>query len=165
LAAGVAPGRARRGRVALARPGPGGRLHAGQRLLHRRWRGAHLATVVLGSGARRDRGRSSPPGRRRPRPGPSARPVGGAPGARRAAGMGAGGVGGGGHGSRGTGVGEASQGGPGLRFDTVVARGARDVPSRSRPLTPPIYQTNVYVFEDMDAVESVWEGKEPGFVY
>jgi cystathionine beta-lyase/cystathionine gamma-synthase len=52
-----------------------------------------------------------------------------------------------------------------MRFDTVVARGGRDVPSRSRPLTPPIYQTNVYVFEDMDAVEAVWEGKEPGFVY
>jgi cystathionine gamma-synthase len=52
-----------------------------------------------------------------------------------------------------------------MRFDTVVARGGRDVSSRSRPLTPPIYQTNVYVFEDMDAVEAVWEGKEPGFVY
>jgi cystathionine beta-lyase/cystathionine gamma-synthase len=52
-----------------------------------------------------------------------------------------------------------------MKFDTVVARGGRDAPSRSRPLTPPIYQTNVYVFEDMDAVEAVWEGKEPGFVY
>lgn len=52
-----------------------------------------------------------------------------------------------------------------MRFDTVVARGGRDVPSRSRPLTPPIYQTNVYVFEDMDGVEAVWEGKDPGFVY
>jgi cystathionine beta-lyase/cystathionine gamma-synthase len=52
-----------------------------------------------------------------------------------------------------------------MRFDTLVARGGRDVPSRSRPLTPPIYQTNVYVFDDMDAVEAVWEGKEPGFVY
>jgi cystathionine gamma-synthase len=39
------------------------------------------------------------------------------------------------------------------------------VPSASRPLTPPIYQTNVYVFEDMDTVESVWESKTPGFVY
>jgi cystathionine beta-lyase/cystathionine gamma-synthase len=50
-------------------------------------------------------------------------------------------------------------------FETLVARGGRDVPSASRPLTPPIYQTNVYVFEDMDAVESVWESKKPGFVY
>jgi len=39
------------------------------------------------------------------------------------------------------------------------------VPSASRPLTAPIYQTNVYVFEDMDTVESVWESKKPGFVY
>jgi len=52
-----------------------------------------------------------------------------------------------------------------VNFDTLAARGGRDVPSASRPLTPPIYQTNVYVFEDMDTVESVWECKKPGFVY
>lgn len=52
-----------------------------------------------------------------------------------------------------------------MRFQTLVARGGRDVPSASRPLTPPIYQTNVYVFEDMETVESVWEHKRAGFVY
>lgn len=52
-----------------------------------------------------------------------------------------------------------------MDFHTLAARGGRDVPSASRPLTPPIYQTNVYVFEDMDTVESVWESKTPGFVY
>ena len=52
-----------------------------------------------------------------------------------------------------------------MDFETRAARGGRDVPSASRPLTPPIYQTNVYVFEDMDTVESVWEGKTSGFVY
>jgi cystathionine gamma-lyase len=52
-----------------------------------------------------------------------------------------------------------------VNFDTLAARGGRDVPSASRPLTAPIYQTNVYVFEDMDTVESVWESKKPGFVY
>jgi Cystathionine beta-lyases/cystathionine gamma-synthases len=52
-----------------------------------------------------------------------------------------------------------------MDFETRVARGGRDVVSASRPLTPPIYQTNVYVFEDMDTVESVWEAKKPGFVY
>src|SRR6266542_3557218 len=57
------------------------------------------------------------------------------------------------------------QGGAPVDFETLVARGGRDVPSASRPLTPPIYQTNVYVFEDMDTVESVWEHKSPGFVY
>jgi cystathionine beta-lyase/cystathionine gamma-synthase len=53
----------------------------------------------------------------------------------------------------------------GVRFETLVARGGRDVASASRPLTPPIYQTSVYVFEDMETVESVWEGKTAGFVY
>jgi len=52
-----------------------------------------------------------------------------------------------------------------VNFHTLAARGGRDVPSASRPLTAPIYQTNVYVFEDMDTVESVWESKKPGFVY
>ena len=52
-----------------------------------------------------------------------------------------------------------------MKFETLAARGGRDVSSASRPLTAPIYQTNVYVFEDMDTVESVWEGKRPGFVY
>jgi cystathionine beta-lyase/cystathionine gamma-synthase len=52
-----------------------------------------------------------------------------------------------------------------VKFDTVAARGGRDLPSASRPLTPPIYQTNVYVFEDMETVESVWEGKTAGYVY
>ncbi len=52
-----------------------------------------------------------------------------------------------------------------MNFETRAARGGRDVPSASRPLTPPIYQTNVYVFEDMDTVESVWEHKTAGFVY
>ncbi len=52
-----------------------------------------------------------------------------------------------------------------MTFETLVARGGRDVASASRPLTPPIYQTNVYVFDDMDTVESVWEQKKPGFVY
>lgn len=52
-----------------------------------------------------------------------------------------------------------------MKNDTRMARGGRDVPSASRPLVAPIYQTNVYVFEDMETVESVWEGKTSGFVY
>lgn len=52
-----------------------------------------------------------------------------------------------------------------MRFETIAARGGRDVPSASRPLTPPLYQTNVFVFDSMDQVEAVWEGREPGFVY
>jgi cystathionine beta-lyase/cystathionine gamma-synthase len=52
-----------------------------------------------------------------------------------------------------------------VNFRTVVARGGRDLPSATRPLTPPIYQTNVYVFEALDTVESVWEHKTAGYVY
>lgn len=52
-----------------------------------------------------------------------------------------------------------------MRFETIAARGGRDVPSASRPLTPPIYQTSVYAFETMEDVESAWEGKQPGFLY
>ncbi len=52
-----------------------------------------------------------------------------------------------------------------MRFETIAARGGRDLPSASRPLTAPLYQTNVFVFDSMDQVEAVWEGKEPGFVY
>ena len=52
-----------------------------------------------------------------------------------------------------------------MNFHTLAARGGRDVPSASRPLTAPIYQTNVYAFEDMETVESVWEGKISGYVY
>ncbi len=52
-----------------------------------------------------------------------------------------------------------------MHFHTLAARGGRDVASASRPLTAPIYQTNVYVFDDMETVESVWEGKSAGYVY
>ena len=52
-----------------------------------------------------------------------------------------------------------------MRFETIAARGGRDVTSGNRPLTPPLYQTNVFVFDSMAQVEAVWEGKERGFVY
>src|SRR3990172_2301358 len=52
-----------------------------------------------------------------------------------------------------------------MRLETIAARGGRDVTSGNRPLTPPLYQTNVFVFDSMAQVEAVWEGKEPGFVY
>lgn len=52
-----------------------------------------------------------------------------------------------------------------MRFESIAARGGRDAQSATRPLTPPIYQTSVFVFDGMEHVEGVWEGKEPGFVY
>jgi len=52
-----------------------------------------------------------------------------------------------------------------MKPETVAARGARQLPSVSRPLTPPIFQTSVFVFEDLDTAEAVWDGERPGFVY
>jgi cystathionine beta-lyase/cystathionine gamma-synthase len=52
-----------------------------------------------------------------------------------------------------------------MRLETIAARGGRDVPAANRPLTPPLYQTNVFVFASIAQVETVWEGKEQGFVY
>src|SRR5262245_8544205 len=35
----------------------------------------------------------------------------------------------------------------------------------SRPLVPPIYQTAVYALPDLDAVDRIYGGEEPGFIY
>ena len=51
------------------------------------------------------------------------------------------------------------------RFATRAARTAAAPPSRSRPLVPPVHLANVYVFEDLEQVDAVWEGREPGYVY
>lgn len=52
-----------------------------------------------------------------------------------------------------------------MRPETLAARGGRSLPSASRPLTPPLYQTSVFVFNDLDTLDAVWEGERPGFVY
>jgi cystathionine beta-lyase/cystathionine gamma-synthase len=54
---------------------------------------------------------------------------------------------------------------PKLRFATHAARGSRAPQSVSRPLTPPIHLASVYVFDDLDQVDAVWEGARPGYVY
>ena len=51
------------------------------------------------------------------------------------------------------------------RFATRAARAAAPPPSSSRPLTPPIHLANVYVFDDMEQVDAVWEGERQGYVY
>ncbi len=53
----------------------------------------------------------------------------------------------------------------GARFATRAARAVPPPASASRPLTPPIYLANVYVFEDLREVDAVWEGQRPGYVY
>jgi cystathionine beta-lyase/cystathionine gamma-synthase len=52
-----------------------------------------------------------------------------------------------------------------MRPETIAARGGRDVPSASRPLTAPIYQTSVFVFEDLGTADAVWDHERQGFVY
>ncbi len=52
-----------------------------------------------------------------------------------------------------------------LRFATRAARGAPPPQSASKPLVPGIQLANVYVFEDLQQVDSVWEGREAGYVY
>lgn len=45
---------------------------------------------------------------------------------------------------------------------------ATDTPARlgpTVPLVPPLYQSSVYTFPDLDALDRVMEGTEPGFVY
>src|SRR3990172_3162211 len=42
-----------------------------------------------------------------------------------------------------------------MRLETIAARGGRDVTSGNRPLTPPLYQTNVFVFDSMAQEEAV----------
>ncbi len=52
-----------------------------------------------------------------------------------------------------------------LRFATRAARGAPPPQSASRPLTPAVHLANVYVFQDLDQVDAVWDGREAGYVY
>ena len=51
------------------------------------------------------------------------------------------------------------------RFATRVVRAVAPPRSASRPLTPSIDLANVYVFDDLDQVDAVWEGTTPGYVY
>jgi cystathionine beta-lyase/cystathionine gamma-synthase len=52
-----------------------------------------------------------------------------------------------------------------LRFATRSVRATPQPQSASTPLTPGIHLANVYVFDDLDGVDSVWEGRQPGYVY
>src|SRR5271166_412786 len=35
----------------------------------------------------------------------------------------------------------------------------------STPLVPPLYQSSVYTLPDLDALDAIIEGEEPGFIY
>jgi cystathionine beta-lyase/cystathionine gamma-synthase len=54
----------------------------------------------------------------------------------------------------------------GRRFSTDCAHaGEEPIATASRPAVMPIYQTSVYDFPDLDVVDSVWEGKQSGYIY
>ena len=52
-----------------------------------------------------------------------------------------------------------------LRFGTRAARASPPPYSASTPLAPAVHLANVYVFEDLDQVDAVWEGRQAGYVY
>jgi cystathionine gamma-synthase len=54
---------------------------------------------------------------------------------------------------------------PRPRFATRAARSTPPPVSASRPLTPPLHLANVYVFDDLEQVDAVWERRRPGYVY
>lgn len=52
------------------------------------------------------------------------------------------------------------------RLGTVAAHAGNEViPSLTRPLTSPIYQTAAYAYPDLAAVDAVYEGKAEGYIY
>src|SRR5947208_6267596 len=36
---------------------------------------------------------------------------------------------------------------------------------QSKPLVPPLYQSSVYCLDDLDALDRIMSGEEPGFIY
>jgi cystathionine beta-lyase/cystathionine gamma-synthase len=52
-----------------------------------------------------------------------------------------------------------------MRFATRTAHGTPPPKSTSRPLAPDVHLANVYVFDDLEQVDAVWEGREAGYVY
>jgi cystathionine beta-lyase/cystathionine gamma-synthase len=54
---------------------------------------------------------------------------------------------------------------PRPRFATRAARGAPAPASASMPLVPPVHLANVYVFQDLEQVDAVWDGRRGGYVY
>jgi len=52
------------------------------------------------------------------------------------------------------------------RISTDCAHaGEETIPSLSTPAVMPIYQTSVYDFPDLEVVDSVWEGRDGGYIY
>lgn len=52
-----------------------------------------------------------------------------------------------------------------LHIETLCIQAREDLPSSSRPLVAPIYQTAVWALEDAAHCEAVYSGEQPGYIY
>lgn len=50
-------------------------------------------------------------------------------------------------------------------FDSICATAGEDVPSATRPLVAPIYQTSVFDVESLELVDELYEGRAQGYIY
>lgn len=50
-------------------------------------------------------------------------------------------------------------------FDTLMVRAGYDIDPVTKSVTPPIYQTNAYVFDSTEHAKNLFELKEPGNIY
>ena len=51
-----------------------------------------------------------------------------------------------------------------MRIDSRAVHAGRELRGR-QPLAPPIVQTSVYVFEDLEEYDAVASGREQGHIY
>ncbi len=50
-------------------------------------------------------------------------------------------------------------------IDSICAAAGSDIPSATRPLTAPIYQSSVFEIESLEQVDDIYEGRQDGFIY
>ncbi|MFN3651435.1 MAG: trans-sulfuration enzyme family protein [Armatimonadota bacterium] len=54
---------------------------------------------------------------------------------------------------------------PELHLETLCATAREDVPSESRPLVAPIYQSAVWALDSPEQCEAIYQGETPGYIY
>lgn len=54
---------------------------------------------------------------------------------------------------------------PELHIETVCIQAREDLPSETRPLMAPIYQTAVWAMDSMEQCDAVYAGELPGYIY
>ena len=50
-------------------------------------------------------------------------------------------------------------------IDAICAAAGSDIPSVTRPLVAPIYQSSVFQIESLEQIDDIYEGREEGFIY